>query len=45
VRNHLKKKFNCSLYQYYDFVQQALEAQGEIRQIPRSSPLLIEIAG
>jgi len=45
VGNHLKNKFDGSLYQYYEVVRQALEAHGEIRVIPRSSPLLIEIAG
>ncbi len=45
VRNHLKNKFDGSLYQYYEAVRQVLEARGEIRYVPRSSPPLIEITG
>jgi hypothetical protein len=44
VENHLKRKFNGSLYRYYEAIRQVLEARGEIRYVPRSSPPLIEIA-
>lgn len=45
VEKHLKNKFDGSLYRYYEAVYQVLEARGEIRCVPRSSPPLIEIAG
>jgi len=45
VGKHLRDKFDGSLYQYYEAVRQVLEARGEIRYVPRSSPPLIEIAG
>jgi len=45
VENHLKSKFEGSLYRHYAAVRQVLEFRGEIRRVPRSSPNLIEIAG
>jgi len=45
VKTHLKCKSNESLCRYYEAVRQVLEARGEIRYVPRSSPLLIEING
>jgi hypothetical protein len=44
VEKHLKNKFDGSLHRYYEAVRQVLEARGEIRSVPGSSPLLIEIA-
>jgi len=44
VGKHLKYKFNGSLHLYYETVRQVLEARGEIRFVPGSSPPLIEIA-
>ena len=45
VENHLKSKFEGSLYRHYAAVRQVLEFRGEIRRVPKSSPHLIEIAG
>ena len=45
VKKHLECKSNESLCQYYEAIRQVLEARGEIRFVPRSKPLLIEIAG
>jgi len=44
VENHLKYKFDGSLYRHYAAVRQVLEFRGEIRCVPKSSPLLIEVA-
>lgn len=45
VGNHLKNKFDCAIYQNYESVLQMLEARGEIRYVPGSSPPLIDITG
>lgn len=44
VEDHLRHKFDGSLWQYYAVVEQDLEARGEIRCVPGSHPQKIVLA-
>lgn len=44
VENRLKYKQDGSMYQWYEAVRRDLEARGEIRCVPGSRPLTIELA-
>jgi len=44
VEDHLKTKFDESIYRFYESVRQVLEARGEIRYVSNSKTPLIELA-